>query len=443
VTPLIGQPGVRSFLLVLAGQFVSLLGSGLTAFALGIWIFQETASTTQYALVMFCAAVPPLAILPFAGPLIDRYDRKRLLIVCDIAGGLAAAAVGTLAWTGNLSLGAACAIVAVMASASAIQWPTWSASVTLLVPREQLGRASGMTQVAQASGQVLAPLLAGVLVTLIGIAGVTAIDVATFLVSIATLLAATIPRAPEREEVRRGYVRDLATGWRFVLARSGLLALLVMFAAVNFCVELATVLFTPLVLSFTSPAALGTILSVGSVGMVAAGVLLSVWGGPRRPALGAALFAALGGAAVCVAGLTTSVLLLAGTAAAFFLFLSLVAGSSQIVWQRAVPPELQGRVFAVRVAIALCAIPLASLAAGPLADRLFEPAMMPGGALAQLAGAIVGVGKGRGIALLIIAAGAASVGIALTAASYGPLRRLDAEETARGSAAPVPARVEG
>jgi hypothetical protein len=82
-------------------------------------------------------------------------------------------------------------------------------------------------------GQVLAPLLAGVLVTLIGIAGVTAIDVVTFLVSIATLLAATIPRAPVRDEARRGYVRDLATGWRFVLARSGLLALLVMFAAVN------------------------------------------------------------------------------------------------------------------------------------------------------------------------------------------------------------------
>src|SRR4029453_17907188 len=193
MTPLLGQPGVRSFLLVLAGQFVSLVGSGLTAFALGIWIFQQTASTTQYALVMFCAAVPPLAILPFAGPLIDRWDRKRLLIVCDVVGGLTAAAVGALAWTGSLSLGAACAIVPGRASPSAIQWPTWSASVTLLVPREQLGRASGMTQIAQASSQVLAPLLAGVLVTLVGMAGVTAIDVATFLVSIATLLAAPTP----------------------------------------------------------------------------------------------------------------------------------------------------------------------------------------------------------------------------------------------------------
>lgn len=431
MTSLLRQPGVRSFLLVWVGQFVSLVGSGLTAFALGIWIFQSTASTTQYALVTFCATVPLLLILPFAGPLIDRYDRKRLLIACDVVGASTAATVGLLAWTGNLSLGAACAIVAVMSSATAIQWPTWSASVTLLVPHDQLGRASGMTQIAQASAQVLAPLFAGILVTLVGIAGVTSIDVVTFLVSIATLVAATIPPAPRRAEEGRSYWRDLPIGWRYVLERSGLASLLVMFAAVNFCVELASVLFTPLVLSFTTPAALGTIVAVGSVGMIGAGVLLSAWGGPKRPALGAALFAALGGAAVCAAGLTTSTVLLAAAAAAFFFFLSLVAGSSQVVWQRAVPPELQGRVFSVRAAMALSAVPLASLVAGPFADRVFEPAMAQGGALAEVFGSLVGVGKGRGIALMIVAAGMGCVAAAIAAAAYGPLRRLDTEAPPR------------
>jgi len=441
MSSIVSLPGVRSFFLVWAGQLVSLLGSGLTAFALGVWIFQGTASTTQYALVMFCASVPPLLILPFAGPFIDRYDRKRLLVACDVVGALTAAALGLLAWSGRLSLLAACAIVALMSSASAIQWPTWSASVTLLVPRAQLGRASGMTQVAQAASQVLAPLLAGVLVSAVGIAGVTAIDVVTFVASIATLLAATIPKPPAREQATRSYWRDLAVGWRYVLASSGLTALLVMFAAVNFCVELASVLFTPLVLTFATPATLGTIVGIGSFGMIVAGVLLSAWGGPRRPALGAALFAALAGTAVCAAGLTTSPPLLAGAAAAFFFFLSLVAGSSQVVWQRTVAPELQGRVFSVRAAIAFSAIPLASLVAGPLADRLFEPAMAPQGALADLFGALVGVGKGRGIALMVLAAGAASILTALTAAAYGPLRRLDTQRSTP-VAGPLPAGAE-
>src|SRR5437867_9029237 len=178
--------GVRAFLLVWAGQIVSLVGSGLTAFSLGVWIFQRTESTTQYALVTFCAAVPPLVILPLAGPLIDRCDRKRLLIACDLVGAGTAAAVGAFAWLGALSLAHACVIVAVMASAGALQWPTWSATVTLLVPRDQLGRASGMTQLAQATSQVLAPVLAGALIMAIGLTGVTGIDFATFLFSIAT-----------------------------------------------------------------------------------------------------------------------------------------------------------------------------------------------------------------------------------------------------------------
>src|SRR5439155_17779739 len=142
----------------------------------------------------------------------------------------------------------------------------------------------------------------------------------------------------------------------YLLARSGLAALLVMFAAVNFCTELASVLFTPLVLSFATPAALGSIIAVGGLGMIAAGALLSAWGGPGRPALGAVLFAALAGVSVCAAGLTVSVPMLASIAAAFFFFLSMVAGSSQVVWQRAVPPELQGRVFSVRATIAMSVI---------------------------------------------------------------------------------------
>jgi len=424
---LLGQPGVKSFLLVWAGQFVSLLGSGLTAFALGVWIFQTTASTTQYALVMFCASVPLLAVLPLAGPLIDRYDRKRLLVACDLVGGLAAGAVGILAWTRTLSLGAACVIVVLMSCATAIQWPTWSAVVTGLVPREHLGRASGMTQIAGAASQVLAPLCAGYLVTVVGITGVTAMDAATYAVSIATLLAATIPSTEKRAERRRSYWRDLTVGWSYILSRAGLAALLAMFVAVNFCVELASILFTPFVLSFSTAPALGTIVAVGGVGMLLGGALLSVWGGPRRSALAAALFAMPVGVMICSAGLTRSTPLLAVFTAAFFFFLSLVSGASQVVWQRTVPPELQGRVFAVRSAIALSSVPVAALVVGPLADRIFEPALMPEGWLAGGLGALIGVGKGRGIALMMVLAGACGVLAALMAASYRPLRRLDQE----------------
>jgi len=432
-------PGGRAFLLMWGGQFVSMIGSGLTGFSLGVWIYQRTASTTQYGLVTFCAAVPPLVVLPLAGPLIDRCNRKRLLIACDLIGAATSAAVGILAWLEALTLPYACVIVAVTATATAFQFPAYSATVTLLVPREQLGRASGMTQLAFAVPQVVAPLLAGVLITSIGLFGVAVVDCATFLFSTAALLIASIPPGAPFAGGHPSYWTDIPLGWKYVFGQTGLLALLLMFTAVNFFSELATVVFTPLVLSFSTPAALGTILAVGGLGMILGSAVMSLWGGPRRPAQGAASFAALGGVAVMAAGFTTSAPLLAAAAFLFLFCLPVMAGSSQVLWQRVVPAELQGRVLSVRATIALSAVPLASLIAGPLADRVCEPAMAPSGALSGWLGPILGVGRGRGIALILVVAGALSILAALSACQYTPLRRLD--ETATASPAPTPAWV--
>jgi hypothetical protein len=153
------------------------------------------------------------------------------------------------------------------------------------------------------------------------------------------------------------------------------------------------------------------------------------------------MFAALGGVAVIAAGLTVSVPLLAAAAFAFLFCLPLMAGSSQVLWQRIVPPELQGRVFSVRATVAMSAVPLASLLAGPLADGVCEPAMAPGGFLAGTLGPVLGTGRGRGIALILVAAGTLSILAALAAGLFRPLRRLD--DAAVHAPAAVPACVEG
>jgi hypothetical protein len=137
------------------------------------------------------------------------------------------------------------------------------------------------------------------------------------------------------------------------------------------------------------------------------------------------MFAGLGGLAVIGAAFTTSVPGLAAVVALFFFFLPLTSGASQVVWQRAVPPELQGRVFAVRSTLALSIVPLASIAAGPLADRVFEPAMAVGGSWAGALGPWFGTGDGRGIALIFAGAGVLMMLIALVGGLSGPLRRLD------------------
>ncbi|HKY33469.1 MAG TPA: MFS transporter [Candidatus Polarisedimenticolia bacterium] len=440
---LLKMPGVRAFLMVWSGQLVSMLGSSITSFALGIWIFQQSGSATQFTLMTFCAAAPPLLVLPFAGPLIDRRGRKGVLVACELAGAAATAAAGGLAWSGRLTFPLGCAIVAVMATSTALQWPTWAAAVTTLVPREHLGRASGLTQLANGMAQVLSPLLGGALMPLVGLAGIAAIDLGTFAVSVALLLAAAIPAAaPADGRPRRRYWADVPFGLKYIAARAGLAALLATFTAVSFFTEVAAVLFTPLVLTVSGPATLGTILALGSLGMILGGAIMGVWGGSGRPALAAALFAALSGAGVAaagVAGMAGSVGWIAFGAGLYFFCEPLMIGSSQMVWQRSVPADAQGRVFATRAALASAAMPLASLAAGPLADGVAAQALAGGGPMARALRSLAGEGPGRAVGFILFAAGCLSVASALTGAALAPLRRLDHEETPAAAAPAEPA----
>lgn len=408
MTGLLRDRGVRAFLVIWAGQLVSLIGSGMTALAIGIQVFQETGSAARFTLMTFCTALPLVLVPPLAGPLIDRMSRRRMLIGCDVIACCATLAIAWMARGGSIPFPLACGAVAVLAGATAVQWPTMAALVTTLVPREHLGRAGGLTQVANGTSQVLAPLLGGALLPLIGLSGIAWIDVATFGASIVALaLAPGVPDAAARPQARRSWREDVPFGLRYILGRRDLAMLLLAFSAVSFFIEMAAVLFTPLILSLSTPATLGSILSIGAVGMIAGGALMGIWGGPRRPALGALVFAALGGTGVAMVGLTRSVPWLAAAAMIYFFCEPLMMGCNQLVWQRTVPAGIQGRVFATR-AMASSAMPLASLVAGPLADR-------------------------GGIPIVFVTMGSLIILTTLLALASEPLRRLD--ETA----GPVPA----
>jgi MFS family permease len=176
---------LRSFLLLAVGQIVSILGSRLTSFALGVWIYQRTGSTTSFALMLLATSLPGVAFQPVAGVLVDRWDRRRSLIVGD-----SGSAVGTLLLLAVVSSGAELlwpiyAILALRAFFDAIQSPAMEATLPLLVPREHLGRANGLVDLGSEGTRILAPPIAGALLGVIGLSGLLAIDFGTFLVAVA------------------------------------------------------------------------------------------------------------------------------------------------------------------------------------------------------------------------------------------------------------------
>lgn len=417
--------GIRVFLAIWLGQVVSMFGSGLTGFALGVWAYQTTGSVTRFALIAFFSSLPTLLLSPVAGALVDRWDRRWAMILSDTGAGLGTVAIALLLWTDRLEIWHLYVILGISSIFGAFQWPAFSASLTMLVPRRHLGRAAGLFQMIQVAA-LLAPLAAGALLARIGLRGILLIDVATFVVATLTLLAVRIPR-PEVSAARAGesVAQSVVYGWRYLQERPGLMALLLVFVGTNFTVGMVQALLTPMVLSFASAAELGRVVTIAGTGMLLGSVTMSLWGGPQRRVFGILGAMLLQGILLTLGGLRESLPLIAGAAFAFLFMNPVVNTCSQAIWQSKVAPEVQGRVFAIRRMVAMSAMPLAFALAGPLADRVFEPLLAPGGALAETVGAVLGVGKGRGIAFLFLLLGVGEILGLIVAWSYAPLRRVD------------------
>lgn len=403
---------LRGFGCMWFGQLVSVIGSGLTRFALGVWVFRRTGSVTQFSIISLFATIPALLVSPLAGVMVDRWDRRRVLIWSNLVAGFGVPlAIGVLLQVATLELWQIYVMEALVSVVGAFQWPAYVATTSAIVAKRHLARASGMVQLAAAAAEVVAPVLASLLIVAVGLFGIVVIDFATFLFAAGTLLLVRIPgggtaaaagRRPG-DVPRRPLLHDAAAGWTFVRERPGLLGLLACFAMINLVFAAASVLITPMVLSFTNPSGLALVLSVGSAGLLAGGVVMSISGGPPRRIHGVFGCGLLFSAAMAVGGLRPNVHLIAGALFVFMFGLPLINGSSQAIWQVKVPLALQGRVFAVRRIISLCTAPIGFFAAGPLADRVFEPLLAPGGGLASSVGRVIGVGKGRGMALMFIA----------------------------------------
>jgi DHA3 family macrolide efflux protein-like MFS transporter len=439
-------PRFRDFTLVWLGQVISLLGSELTNFGLGVWVYQQTGSVTRLTLIFVCASVPGLLLSPLAGVYIDRFTRRRALILTNVGAALGPLALVVLLLSHQLHIFNIYLIVAVSTAFLSFQIPALAAATTLMVPREHLGRANGMLQFGGSTAQILGPFLAGLLVPILHLQGLIALDVVTFLIGIATLLLARIPDPQISAARDAGNAGELAQGsmldevrmsFRYLRERPGLVRLLAFFALLNFLLAMSQVLITPLVLSRGTATQLGLVLSVGGVGMLSGALLMSAWGGPERRIWGILGASPLLGLGCMLIGLSASTAI---TAAGIFLLLFVVPiinGCDQAIWQSKVEPDLQGRIFATRQLLEGWTAPLSYLIAGPLADRLFEPMLAPGGPLASSAGRFLGVGPGRGIGLQFILMGLLLLAASLGGLAYPRLRRIEDELPEGLPAAPI------
>lgn len=423
----------RTFLTIWFGQFVSRVGTAMTRFALLIWAYDQTGAVTTVALLGFFGFLPYVIVSPFAGVWVDRLDRRKVMLLADLGAGILTAALLVLFFTDRLAIWHLYVAEVMTAVLDSFQGPAYSAASTLLLPKEHYARASALRSMAEDGARVLAPFLAGALIAWLGVASVLIIDVVTFLVAVGSLALVTVPHPPAESETTAaagtGFWQEMRVGFEYIVRRPGLLGMTVHFTAVNFFSTLTYFGVMPaMILARTggNEVALGIVEgALGAAGLAGA-LVLTAWGGPRRKihgVLGGAALSFLLGDFLFGIGRDVTTWIVAAVAASAII--PIIVGSRMTILQSKVPAALQGRVFTADSMMRLAFNPFGYLLAGFIADRLLEPAMMPGGALADTFGPLVGTGPGAGMGLMFI--GTATLGglTSLLAYLYPPLRNVE------------------
>ena len=424
--------GMRAFMIVWFGQLVSLLGSAMTQFALTIWAYEVTGSATALALVAFFGFGPGIIFSPIAGALVDRWNRKLVMMLSDLGAGVTTIAIFLLYSTGNLQIWHLYIAGIISGIFNTFQWPAYSAAISTMLPKEQYARANGLLGLAESVSGVFAPIFATALLAIIGISGVMAIDIITFTFAVGALLIVHVPQ-PEKSEAgtegKGSLLQEAIYGFRYIRRRPSLLGLQLTFFFSNLTAAFGITLTTPMLLARTNSdeVTLATVQSFGALGAVLGGILMSTWGGPKRRVhgvlMGMVLTSFFG---MTLMGIGRSIVLWAAAFAVASLTVPILNGSNQAIWQLKVAPDVQGRVFAARRMIAQVAGPVSMLLAGPLADQIFEPAMREGGSLAPIFGGLVGTGPGAGMGLICVIFGTLGVLVGLVGYAFRVVR--DAED---------------
>ncbi|MFN6530372.1 MFS transporter [Nostoc sp. ChiSLP03a] len=420
---------MRLFLVVWLGQLIALIGSSTTAFALDIWVYNRTGSVTQFALISLFNTLPLILISPIAGPLVDRWDRRKTMMIADVLACLGTIAIGVLFVIGRLEVWHIYLANTFTAVFMAFHMPAYTASTVLLVPKQHLNRANGLMSLMYGISIIIAPTLGGILLSIVHFQGIILLHVTSVSIAVVSLMLVRFPQVNTSvvTTAKSSFLSEATYGFTYFIARPGLLGLILFSASSLYLVGGINVITVPLVLNFVSVSVLGTILSLFGIAILAGGLLVSIWGGLERNIYAIYGCMLLNGVFIIAAGLQPSLVIFAVSIFLFSLTQPIVSSSTQAVMQKKVEPSVQGRVFAIKGAIEAAALPLGYITIGPLAEKVFEPLMATDGYLAGSIGQIIGVGSGRGMGLLLIIMGVLTILETSLAYLYPRLRFVEDE----------------
>lgn len=396
---------MKNFMLIWLGEFISGIGSGMTAFALSVYAYQTTGSVSLVSVIAVASFLPTILLSPFGGVLADRYDRRLLMIIGDLFSGLGLLYVLWNIQIGTESMLPVIAGVTFNAVFVALLEPSFKATVTDLLTEDEYAKASGMVQIAGNARYLISPALAGILLAVSDIRLILLLDICTFFITITTvaLVRKSIGKPAPRE--KQSSLAELREGFAVLRDSKGILSLVILMAFVCFFVGFLQTLVSPMVLAFSDAKTVGILESVCAVGMLVGSVVISILGirgsyvqTLSLAGMAASVFMAMSGVSVSLPVTGAGIFL-------FFLVLPFLNTSADVLVRSNVAGEVQGRVWGIISLLSQTGTAVAYALSGILADHIFEPLLAEQGALADSVGRLIGTGQGRGIGFMLILSG--------------------------------------
>lgn len=407
---------LRTYLLLWGTQTLSSLGSGMTSYTLVLWLYMRTGSALQTSLLSICSYAPYVLMSVFAGALSDRWDKKRTMLVCDLAAAAGTVAVFALIKLNALDVWHLYVLNAISGLMNTVQQPASEVACTLLVPKALYQKTSGLRSFSQSLNSILTPILATALFSFAGIEWVIAADLATFALAFFTLLLfIRIPKSSASQAPKEPFLFEAGRGLGWIKRNPLILKLILFLASINLVASAYNSVLPAMLLSKANggQTVLGWVNACAGLSTLAGSLLAALLPHPKNrvKAICLALFFSMSTENFILAFGNTPLIWCTG-AVLGWLFIPVMNANMDVIFRSTIPVEMQGRVYSCRNALQFFTIPIGYLLGGLLTDKVFEP-LMAAQPASGLLSSLFGQGKGAGAAMLFFVIGAAGVIICL------------------------------
>ena len=411
------KSNLRRFILLWAGELISSIGGGLTSFGLGVYIFQQTGSAANMALITLLGFLPTLLLSVPAGALADRYDRRLLMMIGDGCSALGIVFILVCMMNGGASLAQICIGVLISSVFSALLEPAFRATITDLLTREEFSRASGLVSLAGSARYLFSPILAGFLLMVSDVKLLLVIDICTFFLTVISAAVVRKSIGKKTAEKKDGLLDSIRDGWRILRSERGVLLLVLVSSAITLFMGMFQILAEPMVLSFSDEKTLGITETICASGMLVSGLILGMRGIKRNFTGIMSMSLAAAGIMMIGFGLFENICTICISGFLFFAALPFANNCLDYLTRTHIPDDVQGRVWGLIGFLSQFGYVIAYAVSGVAADAL---------------GQWTGMGVGRGSAMVIQAAGGMMAAIAVSMLFIRSIRGLEnkTEQTA-------------